>query len=94
VLGHKGKLRKLDADFEDTRFVQQLMSLRLAVLLCHARVAPALKGLRLHCDVSARAFSLQWPGNWASRFPQSMHLLQQEILSWQKTPWSLRVEAA
>jgi exopolyphosphatase / guanosine-5'-triphosphate,3'-diphosphate pyrophosphatase len=94
VLGHKGKLRKLDADFEDVRFVQQLMSLRLAVLLCHARVAPARKGLRLHCDVAARSFSLLLQGNWAARFPQSMHLLEQEITAWQKTPWSLRVEAA
>jgi exopolyphosphatase / guanosine-5'-triphosphate,3'-diphosphate pyrophosphatase len=94
VLGHKGKLRKLEADFEDIRFVQQLMSLRLAVLLCHARVVPVIKGLRLQCDVGMRCFSLQLDGNWASRFPQSMHLLQQEILAWQKTPWSLRVEAA
>jgi exopolyphosphatase / guanosine-5'-triphosphate,3'-diphosphate pyrophosphatase len=44
--------------------------------------------------VGARCFSLQWNSNWASRFPQSMHLLQQEILAWQKTPWALRVEAA
>jgi exopolyphosphatase / guanosine-5'-triphosphate,3'-diphosphate pyrophosphatase len=94
VLGHKGKLRKLDADFEDVRFVQQLISLRLAILLCHARIAPVRKGLRLHCDVNARCFNLLWTGNWAARFPQSMHLLQQEIVSWQKTPWSLRVEAA
>jgi exopolyphosphatase/guanosine-5'-triphosphate,3'-diphosphate pyrophosphatase len=94
VLGHKGKLRKLDADFEDVRFVQQLMSMRLAVLLCHARVAPARKGLRLHCDVAARSFSLLLQGSWAARFPQSMHLLEQEITSWQKTPWSLKVQAA
>jgi exopolyphosphatase / guanosine-5'-triphosphate,3'-diphosphate pyrophosphatase len=94
VLGHKGKLRKLNADFEDVRFVQQLISLRLAVLLCHARVAPVRKGLRLHCDVSAKCFNLLCTGNWMARFPQSMHLLQQEIAAWQKTPWSLRVEAA
>ncbi len=93
VLGHKGKLRKLDADFDDVRFMQQLISLRLAVLLCHARVTPMLRGMRLHCDVSSRCFSLQYLGNWATRFPQSMHLLQQEILAWQKTSWSLRVEA-
>ncbi len=92
VLGHKGKLRKLDADFDDVRFVQQLICLRLAVLLCHARVAPVLKGLRLHCDLAARCFTLQWAGQWASRFPQSMHLLQQEVLAWQKTSWSLAVE--
>jgi exopolyphosphatase/guanosine-5'-triphosphate,3'-diphosphate pyrophosphatase len=94
VLGHRGKLRKLDADFDDVQFVQQLISLRLAVLLCHARVAPVRSGLQLHCDVSARCFTLTWTGSWARRFPQSMHLLQQEVTAWQKTPWSLRVVPA
>ena len=94
VLGHKGKLRKLEADFEDARFVQQLLSLRLAVLLCHARVMPTLKGLRLLCDTEEHVFSLQHPSSWALRFPQSMHLLSQEMLAWQKTPWSLRLDAA
>ncbi|MBS7806688.1 Ppx/GppA family phosphatase [Variovorax sp. PCZ-1] len=89
VLGHKGKLRKLEADFEDVRFVQQLMSLRLAVLLCHARVAPALKGLSLNCHVASKNFTLSYTPSWASKFPQSMHLLQQEVQSWQKTSWTL-----
>ena len=40
VLGHKGKLRKLDIDFEDEFLVYQLLSLRLAVILCHARRDP------------------------------------------------------
>ncbi len=92
VLGHKGKLRKLEADFEDTRFVQQLICLRLAVLLCHARVAPSLKGLNLSCDASARQFKLQLNATWATRYPQSTHLLAQEIQSWQKTPWTFHVE--
>jgi exopolyphosphatase / guanosine-5'-triphosphate,3'-diphosphate pyrophosphatase len=89
VLGHKGKLRKLDADFEDVRFVQQLFCFRLAVLLCHARVTPSLKGLRLQCDVSKKSFALNYSNAWAGRFPQSMHLLDQEVQSWQKTSWSL-----
>lgn len=94
VLGHKGKLRKLDADFDDVRFVQQLMCLRLGVLLCHARVMPALKGLRLASSVADGGFCLYYAGYWAAKFPQSMHLLAQEVLAWQKTPWSLRLEAA
>ena len=93
VLGHKGKLRKLDADFEDVRFVQQLLSLRLAVLLCHARMMPVLKGLRLRCHVAERSFALQYAPAWAAKFPQSMHLLQQEVLAWQKAPWSFKLES-
>lgn len=87
VLGHRGKLRKLDADLEDDLFVQQLLALRLAVILCHARRDPELQGLRLRA--SGRALTLVLPAGWARAFPQSAHLLREEAVAWQKTPWSL-----
>jgi exopolyphosphatase/guanosine-5'-triphosphate,3'-diphosphate pyrophosphatase len=31
---------------------------------------------------------------WAQAFPQSAHLLQEEVLAWQKTPWTLVVPSA
>lgn len=90
VLGHKGKLRKLDVDFEDELFVHQLLCLRLAVILCHARREPQLKGLALaFSDQGAR---LRLPPGWASSFPQSAHLLREEAVAWQKTPWSFGIE--
>lgn len=91
VLGHKGKLRKLEADFEDVRFVQQLICIRLAVLLCHARVAPVLRELALECHVKSRLFRLRYPSIWAAKYPQSKHLLLQEVVSWQKTSWTLEL---
>ncbi|MBH2008761.1 MAG: Ppx/GppA family phosphatase [Xanthomonadaceae bacterium] len=90
VLGHRGKLRKLEADFEDRLFVQQLLCLRLAVILCHARRDPDLKGLQLEWDTDpGRRFMLTCRPGWAEAFPQSAHLLREEMLSWQKTPWTL-----
>ena len=93
VLGHRGKLRKLvAADFEDQLFVQQLLVLRLAVALCHARCDPEMAGLSLRQDSwNARQFVLSFPGDWARSFPQSAYLLNEECVAWQKTPWSLRV---
>jgi exopolyphosphatase / guanosine-5'-triphosphate,3'-diphosphate pyrophosphatase len=94
VLGHRGKLGKLlkeEAHFEDVRFVQQLMCLRLAMLLCHARVAPSLKGLQLQCERDESLFTLSLPAGWSEKFPQSMHLLQQETVAWSKTPWKIQV---
>src|SRR6478609_7625980 len=87
VLGHRGKLRKLEADFGDDLLVQQLMCLRLAVILCHARRDPELQGLRLRAD--GKAVTLSFKPEWARAFPQSAHLLREEIVAWQKTPWSL-----
>jgi exopolyphosphatase / guanosine-5'-triphosphate,3'-diphosphate pyrophosphatase len=93
VLGHKGKLRKLEADFTDVRFVQLLLCLRLAVLLCHARVPPQVKSLRLQCNPKNMSFALSYSADWAKRFPQSAHLLTQEVQSWLKTSWSLSASA-
>lgn len=92
VLGHRGKLRKLEADFEDDMLIQQLLVLRMAVALCHARRDPDLKGITLRRDVkNARHFTLNLSNEWAKTFPQSAYLLNEESVAWQKTPWSLDV---
>lgn len=90
VLGHRGKLRKLEADFGDVPFVQQLVCLRLAVILCHARRNPDLAGLRL--SASGQRMNLSLPAGWARSFPQSAHLLREEVKAWQKTTWALDLE--
>lgn len=89
VLGHRGKLRKLEADFEDELFVHQLMCLRLAVILCHARRDPDLRGFIL--TAGDHVVRLAVRADWAQAYPQSAHLLREEVLAWQKTPWSLEL---
>ena len=90
VLGHRGKLRKLEADLGDPSLMAQLMALRLAVILCHARRDPDLKGLTLRSpQSSANHWVLGCRATWAAAYPQSAHLLQEEIAAWQKTPWTL-----
>jgi exopolyphosphatase/guanosine-5'-triphosphate,3'-diphosphate pyrophosphatase len=88
VLGHRGKLRKLEADFEDEVFVLQLLCLRLAVILCHARRDPDVKGMQI-TSAGNRQFSLVCRPGWAEAFPQSAHLLREEVLAWQKMPWTV-----
>jgi exopolyphosphatase/guanosine-5'-triphosphate,3'-diphosphate pyrophosphatase len=91
VLGHRGKLRKLESELEDSTFVQQLMALRLAVILCHARRDPDLSGLHLTCDSERQMTHLQISSEWADLWPQSTHLLREEKAAWQKTDWSFVV---
>ena len=92
VLGHRGKLRKLEVELEDPTLVQLLLALRLAVVLCHARRDPDLSGLTIHRDRrSGGSFTLNLRREWAGMYPQSAHLLNEEVIAWQKTPWSLRV---
>jgi exopolyphosphatase / guanosine-5'-triphosphate,3'-diphosphate pyrophosphatase len=92
VLGHRGKLRKLDVDFDDETFVLQLLALRLAVILCHARRDPDVNGLKLALDPGRpQEIFLSCRRGWAEAYPQSAHLLNEEVLAWQKTPWSLNL---
>ena len=86
VLGHRGKLRKLDVNLDDEEFVVQLLALRLAVILCHARRDPDLQGLQLRRS-GANGFILNCRAGWCEAYPQSAHLLHEEEQAWQKTPW-------
>ena len=90
VLGHRGKLRKLEAaSLEDELLVHQLLCLRLAVVLCHARRDPDLKGLQLRA--AGREVTLAVRPEWARAYPQSAHLLREEGAAWQKTAWRLQL---
>ena len=95
VLGHRGKLRKLEAVLTDDDLVAQLMTLRLAVILCHARRDPDLTGMTLErVDPQSTQTRLNVRKGWAAAYPQSAHLLREEALAWQKTPWSLEIQGA
>ncbi|MBY0453715.1 MAG: exopolyphosphatase [Burkholderiaceae bacterium] len=90
VLGHRGKVRKLETSLEDPLFALQLLCLRLAVTLCHARRDPETQALKLR--VHGSEFHLSTAAGWAARFPQSAHLLREEVLAWHRTPWTLVLE--
>jgi exopolyphosphatase / guanosine-5'-triphosphate,3'-diphosphate pyrophosphatase len=90
VFGHRGKLKKLNDALDDIDFVRQLLALRLAVILCHARRAPDTGGLLI--SRSTEGFDLQVSTRWQSMYPQSIHLLQEEVLAWQKTGMALRLK--
>ena len=90
VLGQRGKLRKLEAELADELFAKQLLCLRLAVILCHARRAPEHEQIRL--SYKTGAFRLVTPDGWARKFPQSAWLLGEELAAWQKTGWKLQAD--
>lgn len=92
VLGHYGKIRKLEADLDDELFVCQLIALRLAVIFCHSRHVPILKNIGLTREGSL--FVLNLPSAWQKAFPQTCYLLEEEVLAWQKTSWNLVINTA
>jgi exopolyphosphatase / guanosine-5'-triphosphate,3'-diphosphate pyrophosphatase len=90
VLGQRGKLRKLEQSLTDELFAKQLMCLRLAVLLCHARKTPEFESVRL--SYKPGAFKLVTNPGWAKRYPQSAWLLGEEVQSWQRSSWKFSAE--
>ena len=86
VLGQRGKLRKLETALDDETFVMQLLALRLAVILCHARRDPEVDALKLAAP-GGRSFTVATASGWSDAYPQSAHLLREEVLAWQKTVW-------
>ncbi len=92
VLGHRGKLSKLETELLDPLFVQQLMALRLSVILCHARREPDIASLEMRSDGVRQSARLKLSTEWAEQWPQSAHLLREECVAWFKTGWELKVE--
>jgi exopolyphosphatase/guanosine-5'-triphosphate,3'-diphosphate pyrophosphatase len=83
VLGQRGGLRKVEMQLVNEEVGWQLMALRLAAILAHARAAtePAAPDLRADGHVARLALE---PG-WAERHPRTQHLLVAEADAWART---------
>ena len=92
VLGHRGKLKKIEAALDGAATALPLLCMRLAVALCHARRDPDVQGLEIQRN--GQRLVLGCRAGWAASYPQSAHLLREEVLAWQKTPWELVFNAA
>jgi exopolyphosphatase / guanosine-5'-triphosphate,3'-diphosphate pyrophosphatase len=88
--GRFHSFRNFYKSLDEADFLLQLLALRLAVIVCHARRTPNT-GELLICRTT-QGFDLQVSARWQSAYPQSIHLLQEEILTWQKTGITLRLK--
>jgi exopolyphosphatase/guanosine-5'-triphosphate,3'-diphosphate pyrophosphatase len=89
ILGQKGKLRKLGEALNDCYLTEQLLCLRLGLIACHARNTVDWQQVEL--SKKGSQFNLTIPGVWQLRYPQSVHLLLQEVSAWSKTPWQFKL---
>jgi exopolyphosphatase / guanosine-5'-triphosphate,3'-diphosphate pyrophosphatase len=85
VLGQRGKLKKLGDSLDDSLFAAQLLCLRLAVIICHARGEVTLKGVDISVTgKSKNQFFLSLPRHWSFELPQTVYLLHEELVAWSK----------
>jgi len=92
VLGQRGGLRKIETALGDERFALQVLSLRLAVVLCHPRQNPDVAALRVRRN--ARRVSIEYPDAWGELHPQTVYLLEEEAAAWDKADAPLRIGLA
>jgi exopolyphosphatase / guanosine-5'-triphosphate,3'-diphosphate pyrophosphatase len=90
VLAHRGGLRKVEPRLSDAAFVQQLVCLRLAALLAHARRPLEKKAVQLLRE--DQKFVVHINATWASKHPQSVYLLQEEAECWRKSGWTVQLK--
>lgn len=91
VLGHRGDLRKLDHLGEEA-VTARVLALRLAALLCHARIEPPEDG-RLRLERRRSGARLCLDATWAENHPRTLHLLGEEVEAWARGgPWRLALE--
>ncbi|MDK2122834.1 exopolyphosphatase [Parachitinimonas caeni] len=79
VLAHRGGLKKLGTNLPDAKWAQ-ILSLRLAVLMCRSRIEhdqPAL-----HLEVNRGKFTLSAPDDWLTANPLTHTALMQESAEW------------
>jgi exopolyphosphatase/guanosine-5'-triphosphate,3'-diphosphate pyrophosphatase len=80
VLGQRGELIKLAEHLHDTAMMSQVLCLRLALILHHARVDLPAKLVELQSIRGKARLVLQ--RRWASQHPRTMHLLDEECRRW------------
>ncbi|WP_198150807.1 exopolyphosphatase [Caldimonas taiwanensis] len=83
VLGQRGGLRKLEDALREESFAVQVLCLRLAVILCHARTLPALSALT--ASRHGRSIVLSVEAGWAQAHPRTMYLLHEEQAAWERS---------
>lgn len=80
VLGQRGDLGKLSGHHQDQTLMSQVLCLRLAIVLHHARTTLPTKLASLR---AARGKTvLELPASWASQHPRTMHQLEEEAARW------------
>ncbi len=91
ILGHRGGLRKIEAQLSDSGFVAQLMILRVAAILAHARRKISSQAPRLRLE--QRSYALSPEPAWAQAHPQTIHLLSEEAEAWRRVSIRLQIQS-
>ena len=82
VLGQRGGLRKIEVPLQQAGFALQVLCLRLAIIMCHARMDAGAGDLTL--DSSGTEVRVKFAAGWTESHPRALHLLREEADAWSR----------
>lgn len=85
VLAQRGGLRKVEPALDEAMLRDQVLALRIAIVLCHARRDPTAG--RMQLQRLAGGYRMTLDADWAAAHPQSLYLLREEAKAWSRLPW-------
>lgn len=80
VLGQRGELSKVATHLSNKVVMNQVLCLRLAIILHHARMDLPPRLARLHAGRGQTELHIK--GGWARQNPRTLHLLSEETEKW------------
>ena len=86
MLAQRGNLKKVAPAVEDRESAAGILSLRLAVILAHARRAVELPEWSLKFG---QTIELGLAGDWLSHHPLTQYLLDEEAAHWERVGLTL-----
>lgn len=91
ILGQRGNLKKIAQALAEPQRAAKILSLRLAVILCHARRDAPLPAWTLRS--TRNAIELGLPSDWLDRHPLTEYLLQEEAAQWDRVGMRFALKA-
>jgi exopolyphosphatase/guanosine-5'-triphosphate,3'-diphosphate pyrophosphatase len=82
VLAQRGGLRKVEVNLAQDDVAWQVLCLRIAIIVCHARAGVDPDELALHRNGGTARLGL--PADWTQTRPRTLHLLNEEIEAWER----------
>ena len=86
ILAPRGNLKKVAPAIEDRESAAGILSLRLAVILAHARRAVELPNWSLKFG---KTIELGLASDWLAHHPLTQYLLDEETAHWERVGFSL-----
>ncbi|MBW8849036.1 MAG: Ppx/GppA family phosphatase [Burkholderiales bacterium] len=83
ALGQRGGLRKMESQLADPSLLEQLIALRLAVVLCHGRTSVTAGSPKL--ERAGKQLTLHLPKSWSGEQARTRFLLKEEAEAWART---------